>query len=117
VYYDNVGGSTLQAALDAMRTFGRVIMCGSISQYNAKTGDKFGVTNLGHVVAKQLRIEGFLVRRWAAKMPAATAALASLVREGKVAARETVVEGFDRLPHGFLAMLKGDNTGKMVVKV
>lgn len=116
IYYDNVGGETLDAALAHMRTFGRVVLCGAISQYNAAGAeDVYGVKNLRMAVVKQLRLEGFLVRRWAAEFDDGRAAMAQLLRDGRVTVRDTVVNGFENVPAAFIAMLRGENTGKMII--
>lgn len=118
IYYDNVGGETLDISLELMRPFGRVVLCGSISQYNsASKEERYGVKNLSLATVKNLRLEGFLVGRWASQFAEGRAAMATLVKEGKLIVKDTVVKGFDAVPGAFLAMLRGENTGKMVVEV
>lgn len=73
--------------------------------------------NLFVVVGRQLRMEGFIVGRWRDRFPAAVADMAGMLARGELKAEETVVEGFDRLPDAFLALFRGENVGKLVVKV
>jgi len=116
VYFDNVGGSTLEAAIGAMRTRGRVVACGAISQYNA-TELPPGPRNLFLVVTRRLRIEGFIVSDHYDRFPDFLADMGGWVREGKVRYRETIVEGIENTPAAFIGLLQGDNIGKMLVKV
>lgn len=117
VYFDNVGGETLDAALNAMNTYGRIIACGGISQYNAKdAGEIYGLKNYMAIVRSQLTYQGFIVTRWMNEFPAARAQLAQWVKEGKLRRSETVIDGFDGLPQAFQGLFSGQNTGKMLVK-
>jgi NADPH-dependent curcumin reductase CurA len=116
VCFDNVGGAQLEGALNALRPFGRVIACGAISRYN-DTLPEPGPRNLGFVVTKRLRIQGFIVTDHVDRYPAFLAEVGSWVREGALAYRETVVEGLERLPEAFAGLFRGDNVGKMLVKL
>jgi NADPH-dependent curcumin reductase CurA len=116
VYFDNVGGPTLEAALAALRVRGRVVACGAISQYNA-TELPQGPRNLFLLVTKRLRMEGFIISDHTDRMPAFLAEVAPWVRDGSVRYRETVVEGIERAPEAFIGLLAGENVGKMLVKV
>lgn len=116
VYFDNVGGSHLEAALNAARPFGRFALCGAISMYNA-TELPPGPSNLVQMVGKQLRMEGFIVSSSWDMMPAFHRDLAQWVKEGKVTWKETVVEGIEKAPDAFLGLFKGENLGKMLVKL
>jgi NADPH-dependent curcumin reductase CurA len=116
VYFDNVGGATLEAALGALRLHGRVAACGSISQYNA-TERPPGPRNLFYVVTKRLRIEGFIVFDHNDRIPDFVADMAPWVRDGKVQYRETFVEGLENAPQAFIGLLQGENIGKMLVKI
>ncbi len=116
VYFDNVGGTHLEAALVAARPFGRFALCGMISQYN-DTDMGPGVRGLIVAVGKQLRLEGFIVSSHNDMMPAFVKDLSGWVAEGKIKWRETVEEGIDRAPHAFLKLFKGENLGKMLVKL
>jgi NADPH-dependent curcumin reductase CurA len=117
IYFDNVGGAILDDTLLHMRSFGRIIACGSISLYNTPRDQLYGVKNVFTVTTRQLKMQGFLVSTWQAEFPAATAQLAAWMREGKLKNRDTVVTGFSKLPAAFVAMFKGENVGKMVVDV
>jgi NADPH-dependent curcumin reductase CurA len=116
VYFDNVGGATLEAALTALRLRGRVVACGAISQYNA-TEPPAAPRNLFLVVTKRLRIEGFIISDHFDRMPAFLAEVAPWVRDGSVRYRETVVDGIENAPGAFMGLLAGENTGKMLVRV
>ena len=104
LYFDNVGGETLEVALSALRQHGRVVACGAISQYNA-TERPPGPRNMSYVVTKRLRIEGFIVIDHFDKFPAFLAEVGPWVRDGKVAYRETVVDGLERAPEALLGLL------------
>ena len=116
VYFDNVGGPTLEAALAALRLRGRVVACGAISQYNA-TERPPGPRNLFLLVTKRLRLEGFIVSDHYDRRPAFLAEVAPWVADGRVRYRETVVEGIEHAAEAFIGLLAGDNVGKMLVKV
>ena len=116
VYFENVGGAHMEAALMAARPFGRFALCGMISQYNA-TDMGAGVRGLIVAVGKQLRLEGFIVSSHNDMMPAFVKDLAGWVTEGKIKWRETVEEGIERAPDAFLKLFKGENLGKMLVRL
>ncbi len=116
VYFENVGGTHLEAALMAANPFARFALCGMISQYN-DTGLGTGVRGLTAAVGKQLRLEGFIVSSHFDMMPAFVKDLAGWAAEGKIKWRETVEEGIERAPDAFLKLFKGENLGKMLVKL
>ena len=116
VYFENVGGAHMEAALMAARPFGRFALCGMISQYNA-TDLGAGVRGLIMVVGKQLRLEGFIVSSHADMQPAFMRDMSAWIAEGKVKWRETVEEGIENAPAAFLKLFKGENLGKMLVKL
>ena len=116
VYFDNVGGETLEAAIGAMRLRGRIVACGAISRYNA-TEALPGPRNLFMVVTKRLRIQGFIVSDHYDRFPAFLAEVGPLVSSGSLRYRETVVEGIEQAPGAFIGMLEGANVGKMLVRV
>ena len=116
VYFDNVGGETLEAAIGAMRLHGRIVACGSISRYNA-TEALPGPRNLFMVVTKRLRMQGFIVFDHADRFPAFLAEVAPLVADGTIRHRETIVDGVEQAPEAFIGMLGGANIGKMLVRV
>jgi len=115
-YFDNVGGAITDAVFLQMNTFGRMSICGQISQYNLVKPEP-GPRVLGYVLVKQLQVEGFIVSRWASRWPEGIAQMAKWLAEGKIQYREDVVEGFENIVRAFIGMLQGDNTGKMLVKV
>ncbi|MDB5482788.1 MAG: alcohol dehydrogenase, zinc-containing [Caulobacteraceae bacterium] len=116
VYFDNVGGEHLEAALMAAKPFGRFALCGMISQYNA-TDLGPGVRGLILAVGKQLRLEGFIVSSHGDMMPAFLADMSQWIAEGKIKWRETVEEGIENAPAAFLKLFKGENLGKMLVRL
>ncbi len=116
VYFDNVGGDHLQAALDALRPKGRVALCGAISSYNA-TEPVPGPSNLFNAVAKGLTLRGFLARMYAQRMDDFRRDMRRWLAEGSVVYPEMIFEGLDQAPRGFIAMLSGDNVGKSLVKI
>jgi NADPH-dependent curcumin reductase CurA len=116
VYFDNVGGDQLEAALTALRPFGRVAACGAISRYNAE-GPEPGPRNLGFVVTKRLRIQGFIILDHLARFRDFLAEAGPWVRDGRLQYRETLVEGLEQAPAAFAGLFRGDNVGKMLVRV
>lgn len=115
VYYDNVGGDILDAALNNINKNGRVINCGAISLYNEKEVPQ-GPRHEGILVKKTVLMQGFLVRDHAKDFGNAIQQLAQWLQEGKITHEETIVEGFKNTPQAFLDIFKGKNKGKMVVK-
>ncbi len=122
VYWENVGGKVQAAVFPRLRDFGRMVMCGMIAQYNEAPGaDAAGAPagpNLGPVVRKRLRIQGFIVSdtgwpRYGTFRPQ----MEGWIRQGQVRWREDVVEGLRNAPEAFIGLLKGRNFGKLVVRV
>jgi NADPH-dependent curcumin reductase CurA len=116
VYFDNVGGDHLEAAIAALRPFGRAALCGAISQYNA-TEPPPGPRNLTLAIGKRLRLQGFIVSDHMARRDDFVRDVGGWLRDGKIRYRETVVEGIERAPDAFIGLLRGENTGKMLVKL
>ncbi|MEV0278956.1 NADP-dependent oxidoreductase [Streptomyces sp. NPDC050610] len=116
VYFDNVGGEHLEAAISSFNLHGRATICGMISQYNA-TEPPAAPRNLGLVIGKRLRLQGMLVRDHTALQPRFVEEVSSWVRSGELKYRETVVTGIDSAVDAFLGMLRGENTGKMIVSL
>jgi NADPH-dependent curcumin reductase CurA len=116
VYFDNVGGEHLEAAIGAMRLHGRVIACGSISRYN-DVEPAPGPRNLFMIVTKRLTMRGFIITDHYDRYREFLAQMGPWVREGKVRYRETIVDGIESAPRAFLGLLGGENIGKMLVKV
>ena len=116
VYFDNVGGEHLEAALTAARPFGRFALCGGISGYNATDGGP-GIRGTMQAIGKQLRLEGYIVSSHFDMMPAYVKELAGWVAAGKVTSAETVEHGIENAPAAFLKLFTGGNLGKMLVKL
>ncbi len=116
VYFDNVGGDHLEAALAVLNTHGRVAMCGAIAHYNA-TELPAGPQNLALAIGKRLTLRGFIVSDHQDRTPDMIADVSGWLREGKLFHTETVVEGLDQAPAAFINLLRGHNTGKMIVRL
>jgi NADPH-dependent curcumin reductase CurA len=115
VYFENVGGEHLEAALPRMCTFGRVVLCGMISHYNdteMRPGPSFTPA-----LANRLTIRGFIVSDHFDRLPDFLRDMSGWMKEGKVRDEETVVEGIENAPAAFMGLLRGENRGKMLVKV
>lgn len=116
VYFDNVGGEHLEAAIGALNVHGRIAVCGMISQYNA-TEPTPAPRNLAQIIAKRFTMRGFLVGDHEHLRPTFLAEVSPLVRDGRIVYRETVVDGIRQAPQAFLDLLTGGNTGKMLVRL
>jgi hypothetical protein len=116
VYFDNVGGDHLEAAIGCLNVHGRAALCGMISQYN-NTGPVPGPRNLGMLVSKRLLLRGFLVRDHTHLAPEFSREVGGWLAQGRIVVRETFVDGLENAPEALLGLLRGDNTGKMVVRV
>ncbi|WP_354640182.1 NADP-dependent oxidoreductase [Kitasatospora camelliae] len=116
VYFDNVGGDHLEAAITVANPHARFTLCGAIAQYN-DTGAPTGPRNLALAIGKRLRLQGMLVGDHAALQPAFLADMAGWLKDGSLRYDETVVEGVENAADAFIGLLRGANTGKMVVKI
>jgi NADPH-dependent curcumin reductase CurA len=116
VYFDNVGGTQLEAGLAALRERGRVVACGAISRYNDARAEP-GPRNLFLMVTKRLRLQGFIIFDHSARFPEFLAEVAPWVLGGRLQCRETIVEGLENIPSAFAGLFHGDNIGKMLVRV
>lgn len=116
MYIDNVGGEHLEAAIGAMREYGRIAWCGAIAQYDASEPPP-APRNLFDLVGKSIRLEGFLVRNHRDAQEELERLLLPALAAGTVIDRHTVTEGFDGVVDAFLGMLDGRNTGKATVRV
>ena len=114
VYFDNVGGEHLEAAIGVLRRHGRVALCGAISQYNA-TEAPAAPRNLAQAIGKELTLRGFLVGSHQHLAPEFAEKMASWLAVGAVRFDQTTVSGLENAPEAFLGLLRGDNTGKMIV--
>jgi len=116
VYFDNVGGDHLEAAIGSLNTFGRVAVCGMISQYNATEATP-APRNLALLITKRLSIRGFIVSDNNALQPAFLDEVGPWVRDGSLITEETFVDGgVDAAPQAFIDLMRGANTGKMLVR-
>ena len=116
VYFDNVGADHLEAALVLLNDHGRVAMSGAIAHYNA-TEPPPGPTNLGLVITKRLTLRGFIITDHQDRLPDMIAEVGGWLRDGKLSYRETVVDGLEHAPDAFIDLLRGTNTGKMIVRL
>lgn len=116
VFFDNVGGEHLEAAIGAMRPYGRAALCGAIDVYN-ETEPPLGPNNMVHVVVKSLRLQGFIITDYQHMTGEFQKDIAGWLRSGEIRFRETVVDGIDAMPDAFLGLLRGTNIGKMIVRV
>ena len=116
VYFDNVGGTTLDAALMAMAQGGRIVGCGMISDYN-NPGSPTPLYNLWQVVERQLNLQGFLLYSYLGDLPAASAALESWLSAGKLKALENITEGLSAAGGAYSTMMAGTTMGKNLVSV
>ncbi|GAA1721983.1 NADP-dependent oxidoreductase [Fodinicola feengrottensis] len=116
VYFDNVGGDHLEAALSRLNVHGRITSCGMISVYN-NTEASAAPRNLALMIGKRITMRGMLVNDHASLKDTFIAEVAPLIASGELRYRETVVDGLAQAPEAFLAMLRGENTGKMLVSI
>lgn len=116
VYFENVGGAHLQAAINYMNPHGRAALCGMIEQYNDKE-PRPGPNNLIQIVGKSLKLEGFIVSNHLDIIPDFYAEMAKLIGSGKMKTEQTVEEGIENAPKAFLNLFSGANFGKMLVKI
>jgi NADPH-dependent curcumin reductase CurA len=116
VYFDNVGGEHLEAAIDVLNVHGRAALCGAIAQYNA-TEPSPGPRNMILAVGKRLTLRGFIVGDHYGRFTDFVEHVAPALAEGRIQARETVVEGLEHAPQAFVDLLRGKNTGKMLVRL
>ena len=115
VYFDNVGGEILDLALARMNLFGRVVVCGTISDYNST--DPYRVRNWRAIPVNRLRVQGMIVFDWKDRYGEALKALGGYFAEGKLNYRESVLQGLENAPRGLMDLLSGRNFGKQLVKL
>ena len=116
VYFDNVGGDHLEAAISSLRRGGRVALCGAVAQYN-DTEPPSAPRNLALAIGKRLTLRGFIVVDHQDLRDEFEAEVGALVRDGRIVWRETVMEGIERTFDAFVSVLRGGNTGKMLVRL
>jgi NADPH-dependent curcumin reductase CurA len=116
IYFDNVGGDILDAALSHLARGARVLICGAISQYNNTTPIK-GPSNYLSLLVNRASMKGFLVFDYASRYAEAAREMGGWFAAGKLKTREDIVEGFEKFPEAFQKLFKGENTGKLMIKV
>ncbi|KAE8279213.1 Prostaglandin reductase 1 [Larimichthys crocea] len=115
-FFENVGGPFSSVAIQHMKNFGRIAVCGAISTYNDSTPQTGPYPHLT-MIFKQLKMEGFMQSRWEHKHPETLKRLIGWLKEGKLQCREHVTKGFENMPAAFMGLLQGENIGKAVVAV
>jgi NADPH-dependent curcumin reductase CurA len=113
VDFENVGGGILDTLLRVMNRFSRIVVCGLIAEYN----EPYGYKALRSVLVNRIRMQGMIVFDWKDRYGEALEALVRYHAEGKLKYRESVVHGIDNAPKGLIALLKGENFGKQLVKL
>ena len=116
VYFDNVGGAQLEAAIEVMRPGGRIVLCGAMSQQGGD-GSPTGVRNLLQAIGKQLTLRGFTVFAHAHRFAENAAQLSAWAQAGELRYAETEVRGLEQAPAAFLGLLRGDHLGRVVVSL
>jgi hypothetical protein len=116
VYFDNVGGETLEAALSALRIRGRIVACGGISGYNSET-PRPGPSNLFNITTKRLTMRGLIVSDWLDRRAEFEKEVGTYFKTGKLKNKETVVNGIEQAASAFIGLFQGQNVGKMVVEL
>lgn len=116
VYFENVGGPQLEAALAAMKDFGRVVICGLISQYNSADPEP-GPASFPMILLRRLRVEGFIVTDHLDLRPQFYQDMSQWIGAGQIKWKETIVDGLENAPSAFLGLFRGENLGKMLVRL
>jgi NADPH-dependent curcumin reductase CurA len=116
IYYENVGGEHLEVALELMKSRGRLVMCGMISMYNA-TEAPAGPRNLVNIIGRSLKMQGFVVSDYIDMVPRFYADMGAWIGAGKIRWQETIRDGIADAPAAFLGLFRGDNAGKMLVRL
>ncbi|KAK2054249.1 zinc-binding dehydrogenase [Colletotrichum caudatum] len=117
MYFENVGGDHLEAALECFNPGGRIIGCGMISDYNTPRDQQKGVRGLFHLVAKKLTFQGFLVDLSPARYRPFQEKVQPMIAKGDLKVKIHLTESIDKAPEGFVGMLTGQNFGKAVLKI
>jgi NADPH-dependent curcumin reductase CurA len=115
-YFDNVGGALTDAVISLINVHARVAICGQISQYNLERPE-MGPRWLGQLIVKRALVRGFLILDYASRFGEGLKQMAQWLKEGKLKYREQFTEGIESAPRAFLGMLRGENTGKQLVRV
>lgn len=117
VYFDNVGGDQLDAALSKLRRGARVVICGAISQYNKTPEQRVGPKNYMSLLVNSARMEGFVVFNYARQYAKAIREMAGWMAQGKLVDKEHIVDGLENCPKALKMLFTGENTGKLIVKI
>jgi NADPH-dependent curcumin reductase len=115
VDFENVGGAVLDTALRLMNRHSRIVLCGLVAEYSAK--EPYGYQRLRSVLVNRIRMQGMIVFDWKDRYAEALAGLTAYVAEGRLGYRESIVEGLDNAPRALIALLKGENFGKQLVRI
>jgi NADPH-dependent curcumin reductase CurA len=115
VDFENVGGMVLDTVLRVMNLHSRIVVCGLIAEYSAT--EPYGYKMLRSVLVNRIKMQGMIVFDWKERYGEALRGLSGYLSEGKLKYRESVVDGIDNAPKGLIALLKGDNFGKQLVKL
>ena len=115
VYFENVGGETLDTMLRFMNPFSRIVVCGLISDYNAT--EPYGVKMFRSILVNRIKVQGMIVFDWRDRYGEALKALAGHLAAGRLKYRESVLAGIENAPKGLIGLLKGQNFGKQLVKL
>ena len=116
IYFDNVGGPISDAVIQELNPFSRIPLCGQISLYN-ETSMPTGPRIQPRLLKQRTLMKGFIVRDYLEQADQARQQLAQWIKEGKIKNKETLMEGFEKLPEAFIGLFHGKNTGKLIVKV
>ncbi len=116
VYFDNVGGEHLEAALSVMNSHGRVVLCGMIAQYNTEEAS-CAPRNLALAIGKRLTLRGLIVTDHLERRAAFLTDMTAWLADRSITAEETIVQGIDAAPSAFIGLLAGENIGKMIVQL
>ena len=116
VYFENVGGEHLDAALGVMNTLGRVAVCGMISGYNER-GSKTSVHNLSNIIYGRMTLRGFVATDFPELHPQFLADMTGWLKSGRITVQETILEGIGNAPAAMVGLMQGHNTGKMLVRL
>jgi len=117
VNFENVGGEIGEAVLDLMNIHGRVVLCGSISQYNQDSREGLGPRNFFNFLTRRLKLQGFIILDYISRFPLAQLRMMWWIKRGLIKDRQTLVRGLDKAPQALTQLFKGENIGKLLVEI
>ena len=117
IYFDNVGGEILEAALDHANDYARFIQCGMISQYNLKREETPGIRNLTHINRKRIRMEGFIVSDHTNRLNEFMDQMKNWLKNDEMIYRTDITQGLENAPGAFISLMKGANFGKQIIQI